>query len=154
MGILSAINPAEFFYSFLTVFITVILITTVKVWGGISINGTAIGTDLNLATYGFIWDICTKALRGQDFWPRFSVSLTFLNKPVILLLIFVGNFLIMALNLKLEDIVNQRQNISVQPEQNIRVQPKWVTQMLLKPLVIALGVFSLIIFLLLNSAWS
>ena len=146
MGILSAINPEEFFYSFLTVFITVILITIVKVFGGISINGTAIGTDLNLVTYGFIWDICTKALRGHDFWPRFSVNLTFLNKPVILLLIFVGNFLIMALNLKLEDIVNQRQNTGV--------QPAWVTQMLLKPSVIALGVFSLIIFLLLNSAWS
>ncbi len=136
----------ELFFSMLTVCVTVILIYFVKIFGNIQVSILTMGTDFNLLTYGFLWDTCIKAFRGQEYWNRFSVGSTFLNKSVIFFLIFLVNFLIMVLNFKLESIVNER----IANNTN----PVWVTQGILKPAILTLGVCSLILFLLLNSAWS
>jgi hypothetical protein len=140
MNIINSIKCEEFFYSILTVFVTVILLIVVKEFGNIPTSPLSVGTNLNVLTYGFLWDTSIKALRGQDFWTRFPLNSVFFTKPVILFLIFVVNFLIMAWNLKLEHMFNER--IKDKKSQNG-----------LKVTIIALGCFSLIIFLILNSAW-
>ena len=142
------ISAAGFFYAFLSVIGTVILVTLVKVFGNLPTSILSLGTDLNLLTYGFLWDTSVKALRGQEFWSRFpQEDLSFLNKPTILVCIFIFNFLLMAFNLKLEHRVTERK------KSNHEKSSSWVTYWVLKPGVLALGVFSLLIFLFINAAW-
>ena len=145
--VVMGIGAEDFFYAFLSVIGTVILVTLVKVFGNLPTSMLALGTDLNLLTYGFLWDTSIKALRGQEFWSRFpQEDLSFLNKPTILVCIFIVNFLLMAFNLKLEYIVIERENS--------KHGKSWVTNWVLKPGVLAVGLISLFAFLFLNAAWS
>lgn len=152
MDIISQINTGDLSFAVLTVFTTVFLIIFVKIFGGIATSGSAIGTEFNLLTYGYLWDTCLDAVRGRAYWPRFDLSSTFLTKPLILLLVCLANFLIMAWNMKIESIINRRTNASINPSASVNVDR--VTKWFLKPMVMALGVLSLLIFLFLNSAWS
>jgi hypothetical protein len=126
------------------------LVVLIKVFGNINCNIVSIGTDFNLLTYGFLWDTSATALRGETYWPRFPSDPSFTKfKPIILLAIFIANFLFMALNLKLVDIVQARTQNPTIPTSS-RVITKW----LLSPAAIALGFVSLSFYILINSAWN
>lgn len=144
----NSISIEELIFSISTVFVTVILLIMVKTFGNIPISSVGIGTDLNLLTYGFLWDTCTKALRDQPFWPRLSLEQSFFSKQFVLLIVFTVNFMIMAGNFKLEHQIEKRLKEPAPSQRKIRV-----TNWLLKPFSVASGVFSLILFLFLTSMW-
>ncbi|ETW93065.1 MAG: hypothetical protein ETSY1_40860 [Candidatus Entotheonella factor] len=125
------------FYALLTVFITVLCVIVIRVFGNLPIS--LLGPDLNLLTYGFLWDTSSKALRGVDYWPRFVPVIPNINASTTLFVIVVFNLLLLGVNLKLAhhapDFTDGQQ--------------KW----LIRPLTNTIGILSLIIFLLIQGMW-
>jgi hypothetical protein len=147
---MTGINLLNLIISLFTVFCTVVLVVLVKVFGNINCNISSIGTDFNLLTYGFLWDTSATALRGQEYWPRFPSDPSYSQfKPIVLLAIFIANFLFMALNLKLVDIIQARTQNPAIPARS-RVVTKW----LLSPSAISLGFVSLVFYIYINSIWN
>lgn len=128
----------ELFYSLLVVILTVFVVVLVKRYG--NIPGTSIGTDLNILTYGFLCDIAIKAIRGIEYWEKYSPAHVYeLPKPTVLLLIFLINTLLMAWNFKITYRATTENGA--------------VSNWLLKPLSISFGLVSLIFFLVCRVAW-
>ena len=147
---MTGLNLLNLIISLLTVFCTVVLVVLIKVFGGINCNISSIGADFNLLTYGFLWDTSTTALRGKEYWPRFPSDPSYTQfKPIVLLAIFIFNFLFMALNLKLVDIIQARTQNSASPARS-RVVTKWI----LIPAAISLGFVSLAFYIFINSIWN
>lgn len=142
MDIISLIDLKELFYAALSAFVIVGLITLMRMFGNLPLS--LFGPDLNLLTYGFLWDISIKAVRGIDYWPRFDPSVWPLNKGTTLLVIALLNVILLAWNLKLS------RKVETIYEKSGRSK---YTEWLLKPFVIALGIVSLVLFLLLQSMW-
>lgn len=155
------------FYAGLTVFVTVFLIIMIKAFGRIETDITGLGTDFNLLTYGFLWDIAVGGFRGESFWSNYSLSNTFLTKELVLSLIIILNTLIMGLNFRLESKVNQCINDNnnatfahstsagaTPPPPPLVLPHKKLKIKLFKVFVLALGVVSLLIYLYTNSVWS
>jgi hypothetical protein len=126
------------FYAMLTVFVTVVLVTLVRVFGKLPVS--LVGPDLNLLTYGFLWDTGAKALRGVTYWPQFKPLIFEINKPTTLFVLALLNLLLLGANLKFAHLVENT------PKSARRT---W----LYSPLVNALGVFSLILFLWIQAMW-
>jgi len=126
------------FYAVLTVFVTVVFVTALRVFGKLPVS--LIGPDLNLLTYGFLWDTASKALRGAEYWPRFVPLAWNVNRPTTLFVISAVNLLALGSNMKLAHLVEGMKKGGLKD---------WV----LRPLVTMLGVFSLFVFLLIQSSW-
>jgi hypothetical protein len=132
------LQPENLFYAALTAFVTVFFLVVVRIFGKLPVP--FVGPDLNLLTYGFLWDTTVKALRGAEYWPRFQPLAWNLNRGTTLFVIATFNLLALAANMKLAHRVEKL------PEGFTR---KW----LLRPLITALGVLSLIVFLWIQAAW-
>jgi hypothetical protein len=126
------------FYAGLTVFVTVIFINIIRTFGKLPVS--FVGPDLNLLTYGFLFDTTLKALRGTVYWPHFHSLLGEINRPTTLFVISLINLLALGFNMKL---AHQAEKMA-----NSRVKT-WA----MKPLITAIGVFSLVIFLFAQAAW-
>jgi len=125
-------------YPILTVFVTVVFVIIVRRFGELPVS--FVGPDLNLLTYGFLWDTAVKALRGDQYWPGFKPLAWNVNKGTTLFVIAAFNLIVLAANMKLADRVEAAKAGRLR---------KWV----LRPLVFVLGVFSLIVFLSVQAAW-
>ena len=125
--------------SALIIFFTILLIYCLKIFANIKVNLISIGTDLNLFTFGFLFDIALRAMEGKEYWSNYS---QILSKNYLLLMIFTGNALIMMLNFKLEDHIATIVNSS-----NYSIN---LVNYFYKPCVIFLGILSLSIYLVLN----
>jgi len=125
-------------YPVLTVFVTVVFVIIVRRFGELPVS--FVGPDLNLLTYGFLWDTAVKALRGDRYWPGFKPLAWNVNKGTTLFVIAAFNLIVLAANMKLADRVEAAKAGRLR---------KWV----LRPLVFVLGVFSLIVFLSVQAAW-
>jgi len=132
------LQPANLFYGALTAFVSVVLVMLIRKFGKLPIS--LIGPDLNLLTYGFLWDTAVKALRNVEYWPRFQPLMWNINRPTTLLVIALLNFILLGFNMKLAHKV---ENMAKGPLRN------W----LLRPCVTAVGVFSLIAFLWIQASW-
>lgn len=132
------ISEESIFFSGLTVIVTVLLIALLRAFGKLPLS--LMGPDFNLLTYGFLWDTSLKALRGQDFWPRFTPIYEWMNASVVLFMIVLLNLFFLGINLKLADVTE-------------RMEGKWKKNLLMKPLVLMLGVCSLIFFFFCQAAW-
>ncbi|MEP6669104.1 MAG: hypothetical protein ABJF10_08130 [Chthoniobacter sp.] len=125
-------------YAILTVFVTVWLVVLVRVFGKLPVS--LVGPDLNLLTYGFLWDTAMKALKEQPYWPSFEPLLLGINKPTTLFTIALLNFILLAANFKIAYRVEKMTD---------GVLKTWIG----KPSVTTLGVFSLIVFLWAQAKW-
>ena len=142
MTFLSTFNWLDLFYSMLTAIVTVVLVIGLRVFGNLPVG--IFGPDLNLLTYGFLWDVGIKAMRNVEYWPRFDPTGWPLNKPTTLITISLINLILMGWNMKLADNVATR---------NRNGEKTWYTEGILKPFIIAIGITSLIVFLYVNSVW-
>ena len=132
------LDPQNLIYAALTVVVTVVFVIVVRVFGNLPVS--LVGPDLNLLTYGFLWETSAKALRGAEYWPRFEPLFWNINRPTTLFAIAFLNLILLGANLKLAYRVESMKSTT---------QRKW----LWKPIVNALGVLSLILFLLIHAAW-
>jgi hypothetical protein len=124
----------EFLFSVLVILVTVIIIILAKKFGRIK-NG-AWGPELNLLTYGFLWETIISAMRGEPYWMGFSMDAKF--KPLLLAFIMIGNSFLLAWNLKLDDKIPTQKGM-------------WATW--LKFSRGFLGTCSLLIFLAIDTYW-
>ena len=127
----------DFLYAIFAVIVTVLILFGVRWYGNIPNSSLCI--DLNLLTYGFLWDVAIKAVREREYWPRFDESLLDLNKGTTLLSIALLNFVFMACNFKLVNKINSSKN----PDGKIPLH----VRMTMLPFVFGFGFASLIIFL-------
>ncbi len=81
----------------LTVIVTIILVIFLKVYGNLPVGN--IGPELNLLTYGFLWDTVLKAVTGS-YWKHFPQDIENL-KPLVLIGVVLLNVVLMAINFKL-----------------------------------------------------
>lgn len=132
------LDPANLFYAVLTVLVTVAFVIVVRVFGKLPVS--LVGPDLNLLTYGFLWDAAEKALRGAEYWPRFTPLAWNINRGTTLFVIAAFNFIALGANMKLAQRVE-------------KAKANFAINWLLRPLVTALGVFSLLLFLWIQAAW-
>lgn len=142
MDIISSIDMVDLFYAGLSAFVTVGLIILMRMFGKLPLS--LFGPDLNLLTYGFLWDTSIKAIRGIDYWPNFDPSVWPINKGTTLLVVALVNLILLAWNFKLSHKV-----AATYQKSGRSAYTEWI----LKPFVIALGMTSLILFLLLQSMW-
>jgi hypothetical protein len=133
-------RTGDFAYAVITVVISVVVILAMRRFGNLPI--ALFGVDLNLLTYGYLWDTAGKALKGAEYWPRWNRALLELNKPTVLFLICLMNLFLLAWNMKLLDKIERSINTNV-----------LYTNLALKPFSIALGLTSLVAFLFFNSVW-
>jgi hypothetical protein len=142
MNLFSTFNAGDLAYAIITVFISVIVILAIRRFGNLPV--ALFGVDLNLLTYGYLWDTTAKALKGAEYWPRWSGTLFQLNKATVLFVICLLNLFLLAWNMKILDKieVNSRAKTSAH-----------YTNWILRPVAIAFGLTSLIAFILFNSVW-
>jgi hypothetical protein len=88
----------NFGFAFATVLVTVIIIILYKVSGKLKTG--FIGPELNLLTYGSLWDTVSIAARHQPYWIHINAELLPF-KILLLILISIANTVIMAWNFKL-----------------------------------------------------
>lgn len=81
----------------LTIIITILLVVGLKVYGNLPVSN--IGPELNLLTYGFLWDTVLKAINGS-YWLNFPKNIENI-KPLILIGVILLNIVLMAINFKL-----------------------------------------------------
>ena len=130
--------------SFLIIFFTIFLIHILKVLMNIKFNVVSIGTDLNLFTFGFLFDTALKAMNGNQYWNNYSQSYFFgFSKNISLLLIFAFNMLLMMFNFKLEYYTANLLTLTSCPTRKVKY--------VYKPLIIFLGTLSLSIYLISTS---
>jgi hypothetical protein len=142
MNSIATFDAGDLVYAVITVFISVVVILAIRRFGNLPI--ALFGVDLNLLTYGYLWDTATKALRGTSYWPRWNGTLLQMNKPTVLLLICLLNLFLLAWNMKILD------NIERYTEAKIHLgYTNWV----LRPVAIAFGLTSLVAFIFFNSMW-
>ena len=127
----------------LIIFFTILLIYILKFLTNIKVDLISIGTDLNLFTFGFLFDIALKAMEGKEYWSNYSYLL---SKNYLLLIIFTANALIMMVNFKLENHIT-----TVIGSSNYSMN---LVDYLYRPCVIFLGIVSLSIYLILNLTFS
>jgi len=142
MNLFSAFNAGDCAYALITVFISVVVILAMRRFGNLPV--ALFGVDLNLLTYGYLWDTATKALKGTEYWPRLNGTVLYVNKPTILLVTCLLNLFLLAWNMKLLD------KIEANTAGKTRVG---YTNFVLRPFAIAIGLTSLIAFIFFNSAW-
>jgi hypothetical protein len=90
-------------YAFATVLFTVVLIVLLKVFGNLKTG--LIGPELNLLTYGSLWDTIAGATRGQTYWKNITPELITYKALILIFIVFI-NTVLMAWNFKLADQVN------------------------------------------------
>lgn len=132
------ISYIEVFYSILIVLVTIVVVLLIKIFG--NIPASTIGTDLNILTYGFLWDTVIKSVRGKEYWINFEPSLVFeLNKATILLVICLVNTILMAWNFKICHKASIDHSLK--------------TRLILKPISLVIGMISLFFFLFCRVVW-
>lgn len=89
-------------YAFAAVLFTVVLIVLIKVFGNLKTG--LIGPELNLLTYGSLWDTISGAARGENYWKHIAPDLTAFRALILIFVVFI-NTVIMAWNFKLSDQV-------------------------------------------------
>ncbi|MEL6437819.1 MAG: hypothetical protein AAFQ80_00990 [Cyanobacteria bacterium J06621_8] len=145
--LLTSVNTNKLILSIIIVVFTVPLIHIIRKIANINAPLTAIGTDLNLFTYGFLADLALKGLNGESFWEKYPPELV-VNKNMALFLIITGNTLIMMINFKLEVYVKTlKNNRQVTPD--IFRKINWIY----KPGVLLLGLVSLSVYLFVSSGF-
>lgn len=132
-----------FIKSTLIIFFTVILIYILKLFANIKVELISVSTDLNLFTFGFLFDIALKAMNNEPYWINYS---GLLSKNYLLLLIFTGNALVMMLNFKLEDYLKKVIN---DPNHS-----NSLIDYFHKPIILFLGIVSFTVYLVLNLTFS
>lgn len=115
------------------VFFAVFSIILLKKFAGLP---TATGPDLNVFTYGHECYVVVKALQNEPFFPAF-IPFFGLNKVTFLVFVTVFNFIMMALNFKIE------YKISALPQ----APNNWWKRCSYRILSLFLGILSLSIFL-------
>src|SRR6266436_6780723 len=99
MNLVATFEASDLVSALFTVFITVVVILAMRRFGKLPIP--LFGVDLNLLTYGYLWDTAWKALRGTPYWPRWDGTLLAMNKPTVLFLVCLLNFFLLAWNMKI-----------------------------------------------------
>jgi hypothetical protein len=100
-----------------------------------------VGPELNLLTFGFLWDVIMKAMLKQCYFDRIWSPLID-HKPFVLAVIVLSNFVLMACNLKWTAQLDARRKfISSHAVQLRRIR------------VVFFGVLSLLIFLSIKTFW-
>jgi hypothetical protein len=125
-------------YAFATVLFTVVLIVLIKVFGNLKTG--LIGPELNLLTYGFLWDTISGATRGENYWPHITPELTAFKTLILIFIVFI-NTVLMAWNFKLAD---QVENINLYTKSQKKWRKLWST---------FFGVLSFIFFLTIKTFW-
>ncbi|MBD2752603.1 hypothetical protein [Spirosoma validum] len=103
--------------SFLTILVTVILIVFVKIYS--KIPSGAIGPELNLLTYGTLWDLIISAMKGEDYWKNIEPTLL-PYKSFILTFIVILNFVMMAWNFKLANLIEKKRSLSMHTKKQLK----------------------------------
>ena len=133
-------DAADCGYALLSVFITVVVILLIRLYGKLPV--TLFGVDLNLLSYGYLWETCLKAIRGHSYWPRLTSPS--INKPLLLFVICLLNVLLLAWNMKI------LHNIETNVGTGTKIR---YTNWFLRPVAIAFGFTGLVAFILFNSMW-
>ena len=100
------VDGLNLFYAVLTVSVVVGLVAAARAFG--KLKPTRLGPDLNLLTYGFLWDITLKAVRGREYWPNFHADQWPINKATTLLVIALINVVFTAWNMKLDESISAK----------------------------------------------
>lgn len=125
-------NFIELCLTSLLVLLNIVLIIIIKAYGKIPIENT--GLELNLLTYGFLWETILDAFYG-DYWPNIPDGLA-KYKPIILAVLTFFNFILTIVNFKIAHNV----------ESGLISKRKW----LYKSLSYFMGIVSLTIFFVLK----
>ena len=139
INLLNSNNVNILIKSGLIIFFTILLIYILKFLTNIKVDPISIGTDLNLFTFGFLFDIALKAMEGKEYWSNYSYLL---SKNYLLLIIFTTNALIMMANFKLENHIT---TVIASSTYSMNLVDYFY-----RPCVIFLGIVSLSIYLILN----
>jgi hypothetical protein len=81
-----------------SLFLVVFFIDIVRWFGKFENSAEAVGSDLNLATFGFAADLLVHLMQGRPILPRWTFHMSVLV-PVIA--IFLGNLILYMVNLRL-----------------------------------------------------
>jgi hypothetical protein len=98
------VDGLKLFYAVLTVAVVVVLVTAARAFG--KLKPTRLGPDLNLLTYGFLWDTTLKAVQNKEYWPNFQAAQWPVNKATTLLVIALVNVVFTAWNMKLDESIS------------------------------------------------
>ena len=142
MSLIATFETGDLVNAVITVFITVVVILAMRRFGNLPV--ALFGVDLNLLTYGYLWDTASKALRGTPYWPRWNGPLLEMNKPTVLLLICLLNFFLLAWNMKILHKIERYTAAKTH---------LGYTNWLWKPVAIGFGLTSLIAFIFFNAMW-
>ena len=161
---LKLFNQGDFLYSVITVTVAVFLLIGIKVFGGIKYKfHLEMPSDMSLLTYGFLCDTGIKALKGDGYWPRYDPLICFgVNKPTILVLVILLNVVLLAVNLKLSSKFSENNSVSLwMPSVGQGGKHKLVEYgkfiivtgkiLLISTLLVSSGLFSLMLFITLQS---
>jgi hypothetical protein len=100
----ASVDGLKLFYAILTVAVVVLLVTAARAFG--KLKPTRLGPDLNLLTYGFLWDTTLKAVQDKEYWPNFHAAQWPVNKATTLLVIALVNVVFTAWNMKLDEAIS------------------------------------------------
>lgn len=142
MTLIATFEAGDLVYAVLTVFITVVIILAIRRFGNLPV--ALFGVDLNLLTYGYLWDTAQKALRGTSYWPRWNGPLLEMNKPTVLFLICLLNLFLLAWNMKILDKIERYTKAKIH---------LGYTNWVLRPVAIGFGLTSLVAFIVFNAMW-
>jgi len=124
----------------MTVLVTIALLVGIKKFGNIKIG--LVGPEFNLLTYGYLWDTCLLALRGENYWtliPSYLIPF----KSFLLLAIVLFNAVLMVINLKIAN------KIDTETESRSDIQKKRNYKML----SFFLGTLALFLFIIFKAFW-
>ena len=124
--------------SLLTVGVTVFLIHFVRKFGNIPTG--FMGPDLNLLSFGFLWDTIVKSVLDGNYWPGFPEADTaLLPKAVTLAIVVFFNIVLLLGNFKLAAQVPSWENVALRA--------------LGKSFITFLGILSGMFFVFAQTAW-
>lgn len=146
-SIWTLVNRMDLFYAGLAVFFSVFAVALIRYFGNLPVG--RVGTDLNLLTYGFLWDTALKALRPLEYWPRFQQDLWPINKGTTLLVIATCNLILMGFNMKLADRIDIRK---AKAKATLTFTER-IGLFGLQVVSLTLGLTSLLAFLMISSIW-
>ena len=123
----------------LTVAVTIGLVLVVKHVAKIK-NGN-IGPELNLLTFGFLWDTIAMAMSQKNYWHRMPPALA-TGKAIVLGFLVVINFALMMVTIADADKLEKHRNsLSLTEVKRLRLKTT------------SFGVLSLSFFLLIKTFW-
>ncbi|MBO0953269.1 hypothetical protein [Fibrella forsythiae] len=124
-----------------TVGVTVVLIVLVKKFGNVPRGST--GPELNLLTYGALWDIINTAMKGEEYWKNMEYTTPALDpyKSYVLGGLTLLNFIFTAWNFKIAHRIETTSSLNTLPRIGLAALSN------------ILGIFSLVLYLVFKTVW-